>query len=60
MPKGFQEDPEERKRRLEWEAEEDLRTLTRAAQIKDDDDRLARAMKLAKKQQKELEQVRNG
>ena len=41
-----------------WEAEEDLRTLVRAGEIKKDKKRMKRAMDLAKKQMKDLEEIK--
>lgn len=41
----------------EWQAEDDLRTLVRAAEIKKDKARAARALALAKKQMAELKKV---
>lgn len=43
--------------REKWQAEDDLRTLVRAAEIKKDKARTTRAMALAKKQMAELEKV---
>ena len=40
-----------------WRAEDDLRTLARAIEIKKDPKRLAAAQKLAKEKQSELAQI---
>lgn len=41
----------------EWQAEDDMRTLTRAAEIRKDEKRLKAAQELAKKKLLELAQV---
>lgn len=41
----------------EWEVEEDLRTLMRAAEIKKDQKRMARVKELAKKRLEEVASV---
>lgn len=43
--------------RQKWQAEDDLRTLVRVAEIKKDKGRMSRAMALAKKQMDELEKA---
>jgi hypothetical protein len=45
----YKETPAQRKERERWEAEDDLRTLQRADEIKRDPKRLKRAEKHAKK-----------
>ena len=44
-------------REREWEAEDDLRTLQRAMEIKNDPARLKRAQELAKEKLQEMAQV---
>jgi len=44
-------------RERDWEGEEDLRTLQRAAEIKNDPARLKRAQDLAKEKLQEMAQV---
>ena len=51
------ESAEDRKRREQFETEDDLRTLTRAIEIRRDDTRMARVRKLARKQIKDLRGV---
>lgn len=46
--------------RLKFEAEGDLRTLTRAGEIKSDKGRMNRAMAMAKEQLAELKEVQSG
>jgi hypothetical protein len=47
----------DKKREAEYRAEEDLRTLARAAEIKSDAGRMKAARAMARKQMKELQSV---
>lgn len=55
-----QESKADKAERLKFEAESDLRTLTRAGEIKSDNGRMKRAMAMAKEQLAELKDVQRG
>ena len=55
MPETMSAD--DRKRQQEWETEEELRTITRAAKIKSESARMKRVRALARKQMSELKNV---
>ena len=52
--------PEQKKRDAEYQVEEDLRTLARAAEIKSDAGRMKAARAMARKQMKELQSATKG
>lgn len=49
--------PADKKRRQEWETEDDMRTLTRAAEIKADKARVERVKKMAADRMAELKKM---
>lgn len=56
-PDAPQMTAEQKKRDAEYQAEDDLRTLSRAAQIKGDEKRMKAARAMARKQMAELKSV---
>lgn len=60
MAKGLSASAQMAKSEAEWRAEDDMRTLARAAEIRNDPARLKAAQELAKKKLLELAQVAGG